>query len=60
MNGAPLSGSYLGPHGQYASATRPSVDVQSVPSFTAAPNHANAGIPFIKEKPIPAQSKTVA
>ncbi len=31
-------------------ATRPSVDVQSVPSFTAASNHANAGIPFIKEE----------
>ena len=34
---------------QYAVATRPSVDVQSVPSFTAASNQANAGIPFIKE-----------
>ena len=34
---------------QYAVATRPSVDVQSVPSFTAASNQANAGIPLIKE-----------
>ena len=32
------------------SATRPSVDVQSVPSWVAALNHRNAGIPFIKEK----------
>jgi hypothetical protein len=30
--------------------TNPPVDVQSVPSFTAASNHANAGIPFIKEE----------
>ena len=32
MIGAPLSGSYLGPHRNF-SATRPSVDVQSVSSF---------------------------
>ena len=31
-------------------ATRPSVDVQSVPSWVAALNHRNAEIPFIKEK----------
>jgi hypothetical protein len=30
--------------------TNPSVDVQSVPSFIAASNHANAGISFIKEE----------
>jgi transposase len=34
-NGAPPSGSYLGPHRLRACATRPSVDVQSVPRFVA-------------------------
>lgn len=31
-------------------ATRPSVDVQSVPSFTADSKRANAAIPFTKEE----------
>src|SRR4030095_15334004 len=48
MNGAPLSGSYLGPHAERA--TRPSVDVQSVPRLIAASDHAPPGIPFIKEE----------
>ena len=30
--------------------TSPSVNVQSAPRFTAASNHANAGLPSIKEK----------
>ena len=33
-----------------SSATSPPVDVQSVPSFLYASNHANAGIPLIKEE----------
>jgi hypothetical protein len=41
MNGAPLSGSYLGPHDKNVRATRPTVDVQSVPRSIAArsPSH---------------------
>jgi hypothetical protein len=49
MNGVPLrfvSGSAR----QYADATRPSAEVQSVPSFTAASKHANAEMPSIKKE----------
>ena len=35
---------------QIASVTRPSVDVQSVPSFTATSNQVNAAIPSVEEK----------
>jgi hypothetical protein len=50
MNGAPLSGSYLGPRGTDVSATRPSVDVQSVPRFTVVVVHEHAGIPLNRKK----------
>jgi hypothetical protein len=42
------------------SATSQSLDVQSVPSFTAASNHANAGIPFIKEEDRMQKTKSCA